>query len=109
GMMISYLTLHSEISDQLPQYATLKAIGYGDWFLIRIVMQQAVFYGLVGYLPAWAIAFVLYRVLGAIALLPLRMTRGLTLMSFALTIGMCVLSALLAVRPVIRTDPAEVF
>ena len=109
GMMISYLTLHSEISDQLPQYATLKAIGYGDWFLVRIVMQQAVFYGLVGYLPAWAIAFVLYRVLGAIALLPLRMTRELTLMSFALTIGMCVLSALLAVRPVIRADPAEIF
>ncbi len=37
------------------------------------------------------------------------MTVTLTVMSLALTIGMCVVSALVAVRRVIRADPAEVF
>ena len=87
----------------------LKAIGYDDIFLIKVVFEQAVFYGLVGFLPAWLIALALYRVLGAISLLPLHMTMGLTLASLALTVGMCILSALAAVRRVLRADPAEVF
>ncbi len=109
GMMICYQILFSDISDQLTQYATLKAIGYDDLFLIKVVLEQALFYGLVGYLPAWVVALALYRVLGAISLLPLHMTAGLTLMGLALTVGMCILSALVAVRRVIRADPAEVF
>jgi putative ABC transport system permease protein len=109
GMMICYQILYADISDQLPQYATLKAIGYDDIFLIKVVFEQAVFYGLVGFLPAWLIALALYRVLGAISLLPLHMTVGLTLVSLALTVGMCILSALAAVRRVLRADPAEVF
>jgi putative ABC transport system permease protein len=109
GMMISYQILHADISDQLPQYATLKAIGYGDRFLVKVVLQQAVFYGLVGFLPAWILTIALYRLLGAITLLPLRMTVGLSLTGLALTVGMCILSALVAVRRVIRADPAELF
>jgi len=109
GTMICYQILYSDIADRLAQYATLKAIGYGDRFLVQVVLQQAVFHGIVGYLPAWAIALALYRLLGAISLLPLRMTIGLTMTSLALTLGMCILSALVAVRRVIRADPAELF
>lgn len=109
GMLISYQILYTAVSDQLPQYATLKAIGYGDGFLRLTVLQQAAFCGLLSYGPAWLVAVGLYWALGRLMLLPMRMTVGLALTSMALCIGMCMLSALIAVRRVIRADPAELF
>jgi putative ABC transport system permease protein len=109
GMMITYQILYTDLSDQLPQYATLKAMGYADAYLVRIVLEQAGFYGLVGFVPALLCGVVLYHVIGEIALLPLRMSAGILLGTFVLTVGMCVLSGLLAVRRVLAADPAEVF
>jgi putative ABC transport system permease protein len=109
GMMISYQILFSELSDQLAQYATLKAMGYHNRFLVKVVLQQAVFYALVGYGPAWILCYVLLRVIGEIVRMPTGMSIGLTATSLALTIGMCVGSALIAVRRVIAADPAEHF
>ncbi len=109
GMLISYQIIYTDLSDQLPQYATLKGMGYDNAYLVRIVLEQAALSALAGYLPAWLLCLVVYRVIGAVSLLPLHMTWGLTLLSFGLTLGMCLLSALLAVRRVIAADPAEVF
>jgi putative ABC transport system permease protein len=109
GMMITYQILYTDLSDQLPQYATLKAMGYADAYLVRVVLEQATFYGLVGFLPALACGMMLYHAIGEIALLPLRMTGGILFGTLALTVGMCVLSGLLAVRRVLAADPAEVF
>lgn len=109
GMIMCYQVLYTDIADQLVQYATLKAIGYHNGFLVKVVIHQAVFYGLVAYLPAWAISFLLYRVIAAVCLLPMRLTIGLTVSGVALTVGMCVFSGLIAVRGVLRADPAEVF
>jgi len=39
----------------------------------------------------------------------MHMTFGLTAVSLALTVGMCVISGLMALRGVVRADPAEVF
>ena len=109
GIMITYQILYTDLSDQLPQFATLKAMGYADAYLMRIVLEQATFYGLVGFVPALVCGVMLYRVIGEIALLPLRMSGGIVLGTLVLTIGMCVLSGLLAVRRVLAADPAEVF
>ena len=109
GMMISYQILFTELSDQLPQYATLKAIGYGNAYLVRIALGQAIFYALCGFVSAWLIGTLLYSVIGEIAILPLRMTTGIAVGTFALTLGMCLLSGLLAVRRVLVADPAAVF
>jgi putative ABC transport system permease protein len=109
GMMISYQILYTDLSDQLPQYATLKAMGYENSYLIRVVLEQAVFCGLIGFLPAWGIGVLLYTLIGEIALLPLRMTAGIVISTLVLTVGMCVLSGALAMRRVLAADPAEVF
>jgi putative ABC transport system permease protein len=109
GLLISYQIVFTDLSDQLPQYATLKGMGYGNFYLVRVVIGQAALSALFGYVPAWLMCLVVYRVIGDIALLPLHMTLDLTLMSLGLTLGMCILSALLAIRRVIRADPAEVF
>jgi putative ABC transport system permease protein len=109
GLMISYQILFTELSDQLSQYATLKAIGYRNSYLVHVVLVQAAFYGIVGFLPAWALGIILFRVIGDIALLPMHLSAAVASGTFALTIGMCVLSGILAVRRVLDADPAEVF
>jgi putative ABC transport system permease protein len=109
GMMISYQILFSDLSEQLPQYATLKAMGYGNAYLVKVVLQQAVFYALVGYVPAWILCAMIFHVLGNLVLLPMQLNVGMTALSLGLTLVMCTASALIAVRRVIVVDPAEVF
>lgn len=109
GMLISYQVIYTDLSDQLPQYATLKAIGYKTSYLVRSVLAQAALSGLAGYVPAWLLCLVAYRVIGAFALLPLHMTLRLTVLTFGLTVGMCLIAAVLAVRRVVSADPAEIF
>ena len=109
GMLISYQIIYTDLSDQLPQYATLKGMGYETGYLVRVVLEQAALSALAGYVPAWLLCLVVYRAIGAVALLPLHMTLSLTLLSLGLTLGMCLLSAILAIRRVIAADPAEIF
>ena len=109
GLLISYQIIFTEISDQLPQYATLKAIGYPTAFLLRVVLGQAALNAVAGWIPAWLVAIGLYRLIGAVALLPMRMSLAIALWSFGLTLAMCLISAVIAVGRVIRADPAAVF
>jgi putative ABC transport system permease protein len=109
GMLISYQVTYTDLADQLPQYATLKAMGYRTGYLLRVVLEQAAFNALAGWVPAWLLSILLYFAIGRIALLPLRMSVYVTLVSLGLTLGMCLISAVIAVRRVIKADPAEVF
>ena len=109
GMLIAYQIIYTDLADQLPQYATMKAMGYRNRYLVRVVLEQAALSGLAGWIPAWLLSLLLYSVVGAVALLPMRMTWEITLISLLLTLGMCLISAVLAVRRVIAADPAEVF
>ena len=109
GMLISYQIIYTDLAEQQPQYATMKAMGYRTGYLIRVVLEQALLSALTGWIPASLIAILLFRILGEMALLPLHMTVELAVVSFLLTLGMCLISAVLAVRRVILADPAEVF
>ena len=109
GMLISYQVIYTDLSDQLPQYATLKGMGYRTGYLVRIVFEQAVLSALAAFVPAWLLCLVVYRVIGNLALMPLRMTLDHSLVALGLTLGMCLLSAGLAIRRVLAVDPAEVF
>jgi putative ABC transport system permease protein len=109
GMLISYQVTYADVSDQLSQYATLKAIGYPTRFLLRVVLEQAALNALTGWIPASLAGILLYKVIAEVALLPMRMSLKITLLSLALTLGMCLISAAIAVRRLIAADPAEVF
>jgi putative ABC transport system permease protein len=109
GTLISYQIIYTELSDRLPQYATLKGIGYENSYLIASVLRQALLTGIAGYIPAWLLCLAVYKIVGNIALLPLHMTLSLTLISLALTLGMCLLAGAIAIRRVIAADPAEIF
>jgi putative ABC transport system permease protein len=109
GMLISYQITYTDLADQLPQYATLKAIGYRTGYLLRVVLEQAAFNALAGWISALLVSILLYRIIGQAALLPLHMTTKTVFVSLGLTLGMCLISAVIAVSRVIKADPAEVF
>jgi len=109
GMLISYQIIYTDVAEQQPQYATMKAMGYRTRYLIQVVLEQAALSALAGWVPAVLVSIVIFRIVGEIALLPLHMTIGLALISLALTLAMCLISAVLAVRRVVTADPAEVF
>jgi len=109
GMLISYQIIYTDVSEQQPQYATMKAMGYRTRYLVQVVLEQATLSALAGWVPAVLISILLFRIVGEVALLPLHMTVELALLSLLLTLAMCLVSAVLAVRRVISADPAEVF
>ena len=109
GGIIVYQILFADVNDHLPEYATLKAMGYSNGFLAGVVIQQAVILATLGFLPAVGISLVLYRISGEATRLPLEMTMETALFVFGLTVVMCTLSALMALRKVRSADPAEIF
>jgi putative ABC transport system permease protein len=109
GGIIVYQILFADVNDHLPEYATLKAMGYSNSFLAGVVIQQAVVLAAFGFVPAVGISLLLYRTAGAATLLPLEMTQERLVFVFGLTVAMCVASALMALRKVRSADPAEIF
>jgi putative ABC transport system permease protein len=109
GMVFAYQVIASDVQDHLRQYATLKAMGYRNGYLARVVLLQAAIIALAGYLPAVLAARGLYawthRLNGiAIALAPAR-----SAVVLVLALALCSLSGLLALRRAIKTDPADLF
>ena len=51
GCIIVYQILYTDVSDHLPEYATLKAMGYGDRYLLKVVLQESLILSILGYFP----------------------------------------------------------
>ena len=109
GVFICYQILYTDIADHLPQLATLKALGYRDRDLIRLVLAQAVLLGTIGFIPALVLTFGLYSTLTAMTGIITTLTVARVALVFSLTLGMCLVAGLLAVRKALATDPAELF
>ena len=113
GFLVGLISLHqvlsTDIRSQLPQYATLKAMGYPEAQLQAMVMRQAWIFGLLGYVPALVLSAVLYGVIFRATLLPIEMTAGRALMGLGLGATLCTLSGLASARRLRTADPAELF
>lgn len=109
GAVIVAQILFADVTDHLPEYGTLKAMGYGDGFLSLVVLAQSVILGLLGYLPGLAAALALDAVAHGATGLPVGTTVQSELLVLGLTVTMCAVSGSLALWKVRSADPAEVF
>jgi putative ABC transport system permease protein len=109
GFVVVYQILYTEVTNHLPQYATLKAMGFSDTYLLRVVFCQAMLLSGLGYIPGFILAIVLYRVATNAIQMQFEMTTARAVLVFGLTVLMCCLSALMAMRRIRTADPAEVF
>jgi putative ABC transport system permease protein len=109
GIVIVYQILYTDVSDHLAEYATLKAMGYRSYFLISVVLQEALILSVLGYLPGFFLSIGLYKLTKDATSLPIGMTleRGITV--FILAVIMCVVSGAIAMRKVQAADPADIF
>ena len=109
GAIVVYIVLSSDISKQIGEYATLKAMGYRNSYLSRVVLEQAVILGVISYIVAFLISLVLYQVVGKAANLPITMTISRQVIVFCATIAMCCLSGSIAMKKLTKADPADLF
>jgi putative ABC transport system permease protein len=109
GIVIVYQILYTEVSDRLPEYATLKAMGYTDRYLLTIVLQEALILSILGFLPGMAASIGLYQIAQAATLLPIVMKIDRAIFVLILTILMCIGSGSIAIRKLQAADPADLF
>lgn len=109
GVVICYQTLYNEVLDHLPQYATIRAMGFPDNYLRGVVLGEAVCLGILGFLPGVALSFLLYSTLTVGAGFEMALTPARIATVFFLTIPMCCVAGMLALRRALTADPAEVF
>ena len=109
GFVVVYQILYTEVTNHLPQYATMKAMGFNDRYLLVVVLSQSLILALLGYLPGFVLALGLYRVATNAIQMQFSMTVERAVFVFLLTIAMCGLSAMIAIRKVRTADPADVF
>lgn len=109
GVVIVYQILYADVSDHLQEYATLKAIGYTDGYLLKVLMQESVILAVFGFIPGFAISSTLYEVARSATLLPISMTLDRAALVFVLTLAMCSISAAIATGKLRKADPADVF
>ena len=109
GLVILYQTISTQIMTKMSEYATLKAIGYQSRQIFRVVVEQACYIALLGFLPGLVAALGLYAAVQMAVFLPMIMTWERIFMVILLTIGMAVGSGWLAFRKVQAADPADLF
>jgi putative ABC transport system permease protein len=109
GVGVVYQILYTEIMNHLPQYATLKAMGYTHGFLLGIVGSAAVILSLLGYVPGLVVSTGLYHLTASVTALPMTLGAPKLALVFGLTLGMCLLSGALALRKLRAANPADMF
>jgi len=109
GLIIVYQILYSDVSDHLAEYATLKAMGYSDRYLVGVLIQEALLLAVLGFMPGIVLANGLYSLAQSATLLPIAMTTNRAVVVLSLTIVMCTGSGALALRKLQSADPADIF
>lgn len=108
GFVIVLLSMYSAVLDNLRELGTLKAIGYTNLDLMRMLVTQAVLYALIGTVLGLGL------VAGAAegirsANLSLVLPRVLVLATGPVMVVLCVLASLLAFYRAARLEPGVVF
>ena len=109
GCVVVYQILYSDVSDHLPEYATLMAMGYRLKSLLFVVAREGFLLALFGYIPAYFSGQILYAVIRDSTKLPISMDSSKAVLIFVLILIMCMGSAAIAMRKLVDADPAEIF
>ena len=109
GIVIVYQILYTDVSDHLPEYATLKAMGYSDAYLIGVLIQESLLLAALGFMPGVLLSTGLFVFLQSATLLPIAIKLSRAILVLILTVVMCVGSGFIAIRKLQQADPADIF
>ena len=109
GVIIVGQILYSSVSDHLKEFGTLKAMGASDWVIYGVIIEQALWMAVLGYIPSMALCYAVVTWTFLTQGILILITPGSAIAVFGLTVIMCVGSAIFAIQKVTRLDPAMVF
>jgi putative ABC transport system permease protein len=109
GVVIVYQILYTDVVNHLPEYATLKAMGYSDRYFSGVLLQEALILAILGYIPGFLISIGIYQLAYAATLLPIGMKLERAISVLVLTIIMCSVSGAVAMQKLRSADPADIF
>lgn len=109
GIVIVYQVLSTDVADHLSEYATFKAMGYGQKFFLGIVLEEALILGVLGFIPGFAVANLVLAGMARATNLPVAMSPGMAAIVFVGTVIACLLSGAIATRRLAAADPADLF
>ncbi len=109
GAAIVYMVLASDVANRTREYATLKAMGYSNGYLNRVVLGQSMYLSLFAFFPAWGLALGVYQLTSQLANVPIEMNNARVVFVLILSLAMSILSGGLAVRKLWQAQPADLF
>ena len=108
GLVVASQMIYATTIEKIEEFATLKAMGASRWFIIRVVLTQALACGVAGSVLGLlvtdpAVKFVREQIawLGTPSWLPWAMLPP--------ALAMCCLAAMMSVRAALTAEPARVF
>lgn len=108
GIAVAGQTFYNFIQENLKHYASLKAMGLRSSMLVKMVLLQAAFVGVIGYGIGIGSAAV-FGLAAHDSVLAFRMPPSLLAFSATGVMIIVLVSALIGVRRVIKVDPSIVF
>ena len=108
GAAIAGQTFYNFTLENLRQFGVLKAMGAGNWVLLRMILLQAVLVGTIGYGLGVGLT-ALFGYLMRHTILAFKFPWQLLLFGGAGVSLICVVAALISILKVIRLEPAIVF
>ena len=109
GVIVVYQIIYSNISTHFVQFATLKAMGFRNKYLLNVVFQQAIILAVLGFIPGFAISLGLYDIAKDATKLPIVMDLSKGSLVFTSVIIMCLTSGFFSTNKLRKVDPAEIF
>jgi putative ABC transport system permease protein len=109
GIVIVYQVLSTDVNSHLKEYATFKAMGYHNAYLLSVVFEEAIILAFLGFIPGAILPVGLYSLAAKATALPISMTVARAFMVLMLTIVMCTVSGAIATRKLQSADPADMF
>lgn len=108
GGVVVFQILYTDVTDHLPEYATLKSIGFSDGYFRKVVIQESVILSISGFIPGALLTGPVYAFLKSQTGIPVGYTPfNLSLVLFV-SMAMCVLAGLGATHKLAHANPADI-
>jgi len=109
GFAIVYQILSADVNDHIREYATFRAMGFRQRYLLGVVFEEALLLAVLGFVPGLVLSLGFNAIVSAGTELAMTMPVSRTAFVFGLTFAMCAASGAIATRRLKAANPADVF
>jgi putative ABC transport system permease protein len=109
GLVIVYQILFTDITNHLKEFATLKAMGYSNRYLLLVVFSSSLILAIIGFIPGLLLSLGLYHLAESFTFIPMPMPLTKVINVFLMILTMCVFAGAIAMQKMRSANPADMF